>query len=281
MSGQPRTYPTPDTTRESLTAIGYARRRVVHGLWRDARQIMTMTPVRDTETHRGMRAICFIWLLLVAAGIWQAGPLKAALEVPFEAAARARHQANVARGLAAAQRVARAIRTFQRNIFHGIPPGYAADHWELSRNVLFEAGIEPFEGKLAVACITLNRVRSRAFPNRMKSVIWQPAQFSWTHLTKYARYRGPRARITIGKLAARHPSWRKAWNGSRRAAAQVLSGAYDCRRFAGIYHYMNPDYVTLRQRRQWRRAYAPAFRIGRHVFWKRRSAPARKQRKSS
>jgi spore germination cell wall hydrolase CwlJ-like protein len=233
------------------------------------------SPTQNYPPGRALRITYMVWLLLVAVGIWQVGVIKATLEAPFEEAARARHMEAEGRKIATAQMIARAIRSFRHISFERTPKSYFDKHWELSRNVLLEAGIEPFRGKVAVACITLNRVRSKAYPNTMKGVIWQTAQFSWTHLPKYAAYRGPKAQAAIDKMAARHPSWRLAWHGSRRAAAQVLSGASDCRRFAGIFHYMNPDYVSRGLRRQWRKGYAPAFRIGRHVFWKRLPVSAR------
>jgi N-acetylmuramoyl-L-alanine amidase len=35
-------------------------------------------------------------------------------------------------------------------------------------------------GQAAVAYVTLNRVRSPAYPNSVCDVVWQPMQFSWT-----------------------------------------------------------------------------------------------------
>lgn len=57
----------------------------------------------------------------------------------------------------------------------------------LARNIYFEAGHEPFEGKAAVAQVTLNRVESGKFPNDICKVIYQKnivydkvfCQFSW------------------------------------------------------------------------------------------------------
>ncbi|MFT7531706.1 MAG: N-acetylmuramoyl-L-alanine amidase, partial [Gammaproteobacteria bacterium] len=40
---------------------------------------------------------------------------------------------------------------------------------------------ETRQGQLAVAAVTLNRVRSSKFPTSVCSVVWQPKQFSWTH----------------------------------------------------------------------------------------------------
>jgi N-acetylmuramoyl-L-alanine amidase len=47
----------------------------------------------------------------------------------------------------------------------------------LARLVRAEAESEPYEGKVAVAEVVLNRVESREFPNTIKDVIYAPGQF--------------------------------------------------------------------------------------------------------
>jgi N-acetylmuramoyl-L-alanine amidase len=47
----------------------------------------------------------------------------------------------------------------------------------LARIVRAEAQTEPFEGKVAVATVVLNRVESPKFPNTIKKVIYQRGQF--------------------------------------------------------------------------------------------------------
>ena len=47
----------------------------------------------------------------------------------------------------------------------------------LARLVRAEAESEPYQGKVAVACVVLNRVASSAFPNTIKEVIYQKGQF--------------------------------------------------------------------------------------------------------
>jgi spore germination cell wall hydrolase CwlJ-like protein len=53
----------------------------------------------------------------------------------------------------------------------------------LARNIYYEAGSEPFEGKVAVAQVTLNRMESGKFPDDVCRVIYQKngflCQFSW------------------------------------------------------------------------------------------------------
>ena len=57
----------------------------------------------------------------------------------------------------------------------------------LARNIYHEAGYEPFEGKVAVAQVTINRAESGAFPSDICGVVYQKnivyqkvlCQFSW------------------------------------------------------------------------------------------------------
>lgn len=50
----------------------------------------------------------------------------------------------------------------------------------LALNVYKEAANEPFRGKVAVAKVTLNRVKSYKFPDTLCKVVYQKGQFSWT-----------------------------------------------------------------------------------------------------
>lgn len=47
----------------------------------------------------------------------------------------------------------------------------------LARLVRAEAQTEPYEGKIAVACVLLNRIESKKFPDTLKEVIYAPGQF--------------------------------------------------------------------------------------------------------
>lgn len=57
----------------------------------------------------------------------------------------------------------------------------------LARNIYYEAGGEPFEGKVAVAQVTINRAESGVFPSDICRVVYQKnvvydkvlCQFSW------------------------------------------------------------------------------------------------------
>jgi len=63
----------------------------------------------------------------------------------------------------------------------------------LTKNIYFEAASETYEGKLAVAQVTMNRVNSGIFPKDICSVVYQKTtdqnlrtvcQFSWTCMAK-------------------------------------------------------------------------------------------------
>lgn len=49
----------------------------------------------------------------------------------------------------------------------------------MAKNIYYEAASEPFEGKLAVAQVTMNRTQSPQFPKTVCDVVYQKGQFSW------------------------------------------------------------------------------------------------------
>jgi len=62
----------------------------------------------------------------------------------------------------------------------------ASDVALLAAIVQMEAGNQSFEGKLAVASVVMNRVRSAAYPNTVKGVIYAPGQFPPAHTSRMA-----------------------------------------------------------------------------------------------
>ena len=80
-----------------------------------------------------------------------------------------------------------------RDVRNGMPEGYvtAAERTKqlecLTRNIYWEAASEPFEGKVAVAQVTMNRVESGRFGSGVCGVVYQKnvfyekvvCQFSW------------------------------------------------------------------------------------------------------
>lgn len=69
----------------------------------------------------------------------------------------------------------------------------------MARNIYFEAQSESYDGKLAVATVTRNRVRSGLYPNTICGVVYQDSQFSWTNDNK--RVNNTRAFAEAKKVA--------------------------------------------------------------------------------
>jgi len=78
----------------------------------------------------------------------------------------------------------------------------------LADNIYYEAATEPYEGRLAVATVTINRMHNRNFPKTICGVVYQKSEtacaFSWT---------------CGGALAKTVPSL---YNESRKIAARAL-----------------------------------------------------------
>ena len=114
----------------------------------------------------------------------------------------------------------------------------------LALNVYHEARSEPDEGKFAVAQVTLNRVRSRRFPDSICKVVWQRGQFSWTR------------------------DGRSDWPHERRAWKHALW-------IATVAYHFNPInrvgratyYHAVYVRPYWCKAQRRVSRIGRHIFY--------------
>lgn len=128
----------------------------------------------------------------------------------------------------------------------------------LALNVYFEARGELAEGQLAVAMVTMNRVKSRHYPNSVCRVVWQRKQFSWTHDGKSDR-----------------PTDRQAWALAQKIAnfayqrygklTERTRNALDLTK--GALHYYAP-HLTLPY---WAKAHSVTREIGGHIFMTGRS----------
>ena len=86
--------------------------------------------------------------------------------------------------------------------------------WLLAAVIDWEAGWESYEGKLAVANVVLNRVRSSAYPNTISGVVYAPYQFSGVSNGAYGPSSTFSARLSAGPRT----------NECLEAALQALSG---------------------------------------------------------
>lgn len=73
----------------------------------------------------------------------------------------------------------------QINKFESLPEAAQKEINCLADNIYFEAGQEPFDGQLAVAYVTMNRLKSGEYPSSVCKIIQQKiagtgkCQFSW------------------------------------------------------------------------------------------------------
>ena len=120
------------------------------------------------------------------------------------------------------------------------------DMFCMAKNIYHEAGHEPKLGKYAVAQVTINRMESPLFGDRVCEVVFEPYQFSWAnrHSLRWTTPSGP------------------AWNEAKRIAYEVLENN---KRIKGMddalfYHatYVRPYWARTKDR---------LTRIGLHVFY--------------
>lgn len=65
------------------------------------------------------------------------------------------------------------------NAFYNEQSYTAEDHVCLAKNIYFEARNESMKGQMAVAIVTLNRVKDPRYPNTVCGVVYDNKQFSW------------------------------------------------------------------------------------------------------
>lgn len=119
----------------------------------------------------------------------------------------------------------------------------------LSDNITMEAGIESIEGKLAVAQVTMNRVKSKKFGDGVCGVVYQKEQFSWTINT-------PKNRNNYKNMSL------KQYNESYEIAKKVLIEKFEIPALRDALYY-HADYVTPR----WAICKKKIIKIGRHIFY--------------
>ena len=125
----------------------------------------------------------------------------------------------------------------------------------LAKNIYYEAGSESYEGKLAVAQVTLNRVNSGKFPSDICSVVYQKTvdqnmkticQFSWTCMVK--------------ELVVRNKyQWEESQLIAKRALTQPVLHDTIAESNALYFHavYINPGWNKTKVVKQ----------IGNHIFY--------------
>lgn len=118
----------------------------------------------------------------------------------------------------------------------------------LAKNIFHEAGVEGRDGKIAVAQVTLNRVKSGRWGKSICDVVYAKAQFSWT-LQKKKKWATPRGRL---------------WRESVAAAYEVVYGGQRIKGLedSGFYH---TNYIS---KPDWAEAKQTVIEIGQHIFYR-------------
>ena len=114
----------------------------------------------------------------------------------------------------------------------------------MAKNIYYESRSEPIEGQIAVAHVTMNRVKQSHWPETVCEVVYENKQFSWTFLIK-----------------DQTPKEKDAWESAVVIARDVMIGnTADPTNGATFYHagYVNPE---------WNQYMKVSKVIGEHIFY--------------
>jgi spore germination cell wall hydrolase CwlJ-like protein len=122
----------------------------------------------------------------------------------------------------------------------------------LARNIYYEAGYEPFEGKVAVAQVTINRAESGDFPSDICQVVYQKNIVYERVLCQFSWY--------CDKASFKKPMNGPVYYESMEVAKKVLLEGF---RLPSIKNalYFHGDYVNPKWGKK------PVAKIGRHIFY--------------
>ena len=125
----------------------------------------------------------------------------------------------------------------------------------LAQNIYYESASENFEGKLAVAQVTINRVNSGKFPSTICGVVKQKdlvngimvCQFSWFCNQPYT------------KLVRNHYQWEESVIVAKKALTSEVAHDILMKQKAMYYHanYVNPGWKLTK-----------VAQIGNHIFYR-------------
>ena len=122
----------------------------------------------------------------------------------------------------------------------------------LARNIYHEAGYEPFEGKVAVAQVTINRAESGEFPSDICRVVYQKNVVYEKVLCQFSWY--------CDQASLQKPMNGPVYTESMEVAKKVLLEGF---RLPSVKRalYFHGDYINPKWGKQ------PVAKIGRHVFY--------------
>ena len=113
----------------------------------------------------------------------------------------------------------------------------------LAQNIYHESRSESIEGQIAVAQVTVNRVKASNFNKNICDVVFQPKQFSWT-LNKHVKIKDS-----------------KAWKASLVIAKAVLTNSIRMPNFTATHYH------TTQVNPRWNKDKIILAIIGKHIFY--------------
>lgn len=116
----------------------------------------------------------------------------------------------------------------------------------LARNIYFEARSESVEGQRAVAHVTMNRVEHSYWPDTICEVVYQPYQFSWTHLIK-----------------DQVPFDKELYDDIYKVAEEVYNGEHEDNTDGSTFYYA--EYIAMPK---WAKQMEKVGQIDTHIFFK-------------
>jgi len=155
----------------------------------------------------------------------------------------------------------------------------------LAKNIYYEAGNEPEEGKVAVAMVTINRVRDGRFGNSICSVVNQRTQtirsreVTTVKMVKTGYFGRPepvkQTQVVVQNVEVCQFSWRcmfvhkpkdsdERWDESQRIATELISGNYaswQVKYSEALYFHATAIHPT------WARQKHYVGRVGGHFFY--------------
>jgi len=123
----------------------------------------------------------------------------------------------------------------------------------LAKNIYHEAGQEPFEGKVAIAQVTINRASSNQFPNDICKVVYQKNVVYEKILCQFSWY--------CEQASLMKPAKGPVYNESMEVAKRVLLEGFRLPSLTNAL-YFHGDYINPGWKRE------KVAHIGRHIFYK-------------
>ena len=124
----------------------------------------------------------------------------------------------------------------------------------LTKNIYYEAGIEPFEGKVAVAQVTINRTKSDKFPNNICAVVYERNLVYNNYLCQFSWYCDSKVKVK--------PIHEATYKESENVAKKVLLEGFRLNVITEDTLYYHADYINPKWKRK------RVTKIGKHILYK-------------